>query len=78
MFYVKIFTLQYHSPAIKHKKNRGKYVLYFPMKDSDHVTKKLTLIFVRLLGVCCRFSINIIIEVHFFVCIGKWEDTGRV
>ena len=47
------------------------------MKDTGHVTEKLILIF-RLLGVCHRFSINIRIEVHFFVCNGKWKDTGRV
>ena len=55
--------------------NRGKY---FPMKDIGDVTKNLTLIFFSVLGFICLFSINIMIEVHFLVCIGKWKDTGRV
>ena len=49
----------------------------FPMKDTGHVTEKLTLLF-PLLWIFCHFSINIRIEVYFFVCIGKWKDTIRV
>ena len=44
------------------------------MKDTCHVNKKLTWIFL-LLGVICRFSINIRIEVHLF-CL-HWEMKGH-
>ena len=46
------------------------------MNAAGHVTE--TLIFFDFLEVICRLSINIKIEVHFFVCIWKWKDTGRV
>ena len=38
----------------------------------------LVIDFFDFLGVICRFGINIRIEEHFFVCIGKWKDTGHV
>ena len=66
--HVLIFTLLWHSPAMRHKKNCGNY---FPMKETGHMTEKLTLIFFfDLLEVFRRFSINIRIEVHcLFVCL---------
>ena len=49
------------------------------MKDTGPRDQKNWHLFFRHLGVICRFSINIRIEVHFFfVCIGKWKDTGRI
>ena len=69
-----IFTLRCHSPAIKHKKPVANI---FQWKTPITWPKNWHWFF-RLLGVVCRFSINIRIEVHFFVCIGKWKDTGRV
>ena len=45
------------------------------MNATGHKTE-----FCRLLGVTfiCRFSMNIKIEVHIFVWIGKWKEMGRV
>ena len=39
--YVHIFTLTWHSPAMKHKET-GKY---FPMNATGHVMEKLTFVF---------------------------------
>ena len=51
--------------------NGGKY---FPMKDTGHILPKNWRLFFRLLGVICHFSINIRIEVHFFL---HWEIKGH-
>ena len=47
---------------------------YFPMTATGHVTENWHL-FLYLFGVICHFSmhVNIWIEVHFFVLIGKWH-----
>ena len=44
---------------------------HFPMKDTSHMTEKLTLIFSLFLWVMCRFSINIRIEGHFLFALGN-------
>ena len=36
------------------------------MNATGHVTEKLKIDFFNFLGIICRFSINIWIEVHFF------------
>ena len=59
-----IFTLPWHSPAMKHKKTMANIFQW-----------KIDIDFFDFLGVICRLNINIRIEVHFFVCIGKWRDT---
>ena len=51
-------------------KNRG---IYFPMKDTDHMTKKHW--FFRFLEVICHLTINIRIEVHFLIL--HWEMKGH-
>ena len=53
-----IFTLPWHSPAMKHKQMRH--------IDTGHVTEKIGIDFFDFLWVSHRFSINIRIEVHFF------------
>ena len=45
------------------------------MKDTGHVTEKMTLVFFDFLGVFHRFNINIRIEVHFFRL--HWEMKGQ-
>ena len=38
--------------------------------------EKIDIDFFYCLGVICRLSINICIEVHFFILIQKWNDMG--
>ena len=47
------------------------------MKNTSHMTKILTLIFFYFQGVICHLSIDIRIEIHFFVCIGKWKANKK-
>ena len=68
---VEIFTLPWHSPALKLKKTLANI---FQWKTPVTWPKNWHWFF-YFLGVICCFSINIRTEVHFFVCIGKWKDT---
>ena len=59
-----IFTLPWHSPAMKHKKTVANI---FQWKASVTWPKYWHWFFFDFLGVIFHFSINIRIEVHFFV-----------
>ena len=73
LFYIAIFTLRCHSPAMKHKKTVAYIISNEKHRPRD---QKLALIFFQFLGVICHFSINIRIELHFLFCL-HWEIKGN-
>ena len=69
--HLSIFTIPWHLPAMKHKKTVAYIFQWMPLVMWR---KNWYLSSFVILGVICRLGI----EVHFFVYIGKWKDTGRV
>ena len=66
-------TLRCHSPAMKHNKS----VAYIFRWKTPVTWPKYWHWFFLISGVICHLSIDIRIEIHFFVCIGKWKANKK-